>query len=1127
MNRPSPTVTPTMRRLVLAAALLALATGSAPAHADVDTAYFDRIRAARAALPVDPPAAWTPGSLARRAPLTSLDVLVVGCDFADSLMYGRDLDDFPGWPAQRRTSQVVPDGPGVGTPIFAAHDSTYFDLQMQRVDDYFRTVSFGRFDLRWDVHGTIVNLPEGMGYYGDDDSSSVRSVRMARQVIDAIDDEVDFSNYDTVLLIHAGAGQETDIDGDSPAQIFSNYLDVRDFQRAVDAEVLDEPFLATGEAPVEHVLVLPESLAQDPPTGVALGGFFDVRGVFAFELGLRMGMLSLADFTPGNFPDSQGIGNFGLMGYGLFTGLGTVPAAPCAMNRYLMGWVDAVDVTSTASVRIGAMNAVGDAVSDTLLVRVPITDREYWLLEYRLQDPNGDLFYSFPGKEAEGGGNGNNLPDYFDADSTVGDGTPTSTFDPTVDTWEDELGAEWDWFMSENGARTADGCQRAGGSGLYVWHVDERVIQDAILAGTNTINGDATRKGVDVEEADGLQDLDSLAGGVYLLGSDDDAWRGEGNTEFGPTTRPSTASNDGFDTGIRIFGMSEVVQDSLPKFEFPDGSGNFFCSGFVYAPAMTFEVEFGVDASGPREIGRVRMDGFAPVADLRAVDFFGPGGSAADDGAIEIVAVADSGRVLVWQDGVEPWNGTDAVFHRAAGEEFVGAPSFLEAFGLVIATTGDVGVTQLLPSGPVVLDDQAAAFDGPPLSGAVGSGTGDVLAFRWVRASDDAFVVEELRPGSSQVLRTTAPIDATFDAALLHTTLSGFAVGVQSDSTATSIVVFDRQGQVHRRVPVQGGVIGSTLTPLGLGIPLLDPVVAWVGDDGRVHTTALQPDDTDLDRTSIDGGLPASGLATARATAAGASVLALSAGDALHVLDANLRQLPGFPYRVARGGVDDVVGTRAVPPVLVDLDGDGRVEVIWHEPAGTVHAVDLQGRALDGWPIAGPSEPISSPVVADLDGDGDLDLAVAGRFENVVSVDSPARDFERRVRGEIRVYDLEVPVGAYAPWTQFGGDTARRVLDGQVVRAGSVGADPGLVVYPNPSIDGTVRVRFRVPRDGAFRLAIYTLEGQEVLVTDPVAVEAGTFFEEEIHLVDVASGMYLCRVSGDGVDERGVLTVVR
>ena len=305
----------------------------------------------------------------RRAP-ASLELMVVGFDFTDSLMWGRNLDDFPGWPPQRRQSQRIP---GTDIMVFAAHDSVYFDLQMRRVDAYFSTVSFGAFGMDWSVHAEIQNVPHPMGWFADPDSGTVRLARVAQDIADAIDPVVDFTGVDTFVLIHAGAGSETDLNNDSPDQIPSNYLDRRDFEDAVEAGLLEVPWIVTDEANLEHALILPESETQDPLQGVPGSGFFDVRGVYCFEFGLRLGMLSLADFTPASFPDSQGIGNFGLMGYGLFTGLGIVPAAPSAMNRMLMGWVDAVEVTSDADLRIAPMLDPATVAGDTNLVRVPVS----------------------------------------------------------------------------------------------------------------------------------------------------------------------------------------------------------------------------------------------------------------------------------------------------------------------------------------------------------------------------------------------------------------------------------------------------------------------------------------------------------------------------------------------------------------------------------------------------------------------------------------------------------------------------------------------------------------------------------------------------------------------------------
>ncbi|XXX73568.1 FG-GAP-like repeat-containing protein [Sorangium sp. So ce134] len=83
--------------------------------------------------------------------------------------------------------------------------------------------------------------------------------------------------------------------------------------------------------------------------------------------------------------------------------------------------------------------------------------------------------------------------------------------------------------------------------------------------------------------------------------------------------------------------------------------------------------------------------------------------------------------------------------------------------------------------------------------------------------------------------------------------------------------------------------------------------------------------------------------------------------------------------RIARGAL--------ASPVLADLDGDGRLDVIQAAFDGKVYAFDADGGALRGWPVEvhyeGPlaAEPargrlIATPAVADFDGDGLPELLV-------------------------------------------------------------------------------------------------------------------------------------------------------
>jgi hypothetical protein len=174
-------------------------------------------------------------------------------------------------------------------------------------------------------------------------------------------------------------------------------------------------------------------------------------------------------------------------------------------------------------------------------------------------------------------------------------GTPTGKFDPATDTHEDLRGAEWDFAMSENNARQVG--ELGAGSGVYIWHVDEGVIA-AVFGGTaNLFNADPAHKAVDLEEADGVQDLDSSEPSAWQLGGDDDSFRGEDNHRFGPDTRPDTRSNGGLPTGVVMRDFSDVVRDSAA---YEVVVGEFTYPGYDYADTMTFVLERAVSGAGER-----------------------------------------------------------------------------------------------------------------------------------------------------------------------------------------------------------------------------------------------------------------------------------------------------------------------------------------------------------------------------------------------------------------------------------------------------------------------------------------------------------------------------------------------
>lgn len=98
-----------------------------------------------------------------------------------------------------------------------------------------------------------------------------------------------------------------------------------------------------------------------------------------------------------------------------------------------------------------------------------------------------------------------------------------------------ETGPTREYFLLENRQRIGSDRNLAG-TGLLIWHVDEATL--GRLWPSNTVMEEAGRKGLDLEEADGLRNLDIPAGSAWPSHPFPGA---KGVTAFGPGTTPSSA----------------------------------------------------------------------------------------------------------------------------------------------------------------------------------------------------------------------------------------------------------------------------------------------------------------------------------------------------------------------------------------------------------------------------------------------------------------------------------------------------------------------------------------------------------------------------------------------------------
>ncbi|MFI5407036.1 MAG: hypothetical protein ACHQ1D_11060, partial [Nitrososphaerales archaeon] len=116
------------------------------------------------------------------------------------------------------------------------------------------------------------------------------------------------------------------------------------------------------------------------------------------------------------------------------------------------------------------------------------------------------------------------------------------------------------------------------GNGILIWHIDENVINQKIA--DNKVNTNKHQRGVDVEEADGVQDIGEkfytiFGDEVIGEGLQEDFWYGSNPSPlfqdlFDKNTRPDTRTNTGANSLITMKNFSEIANTMSFNIEFGD-----------------------------------------------------------------------------------------------------------------------------------------------------------------------------------------------------------------------------------------------------------------------------------------------------------------------------------------------------------------------------------------------------------------------------------------------------------------------------------------------------------------------------------------------------------------------------
>jgi M6 family metalloprotease-like protein len=1043
------------------------------------------------------------GYLANQAAfIDTLRIIAIQLQFADSLMGGQ-------------TGSLRPE----------VRDSTWFANELKHVQQYFDAASQGRLTIEYDVTSALYTLPSDMGYYGDDEFEDTRGVELMQDAIALADADIDFSLYHTVMIVHAGAGQETDIFDNSRVQIYTTFFDQPDIDAAFEdstvAGLLTNDMKGGMPFVVDNFMIVPANSSQD-------GRIIGSLGLWLFEVGSRLGLLPLFDSTPSGFPDSRGVGDYDVMSYGLFAAEGFVPVFPSAFNRVVAGWIDPLVVETDGDFRLRDMNTA--TAADTSCLKIPVTESEYYLVVNRAHDTNFDSLFTFGDLDS------NRIPNNTDS----------------------LAGAEFDFFMTDftnpflvKPDPNAGGVLRRfiiTGSGIYIWHVDESVIRQTTEAGFLP-NDFSSRKGVDLEEADGVQDLDGVAD-FFSFGSHFDSYRTETNSTFDDDSEPNSKSNSGSPSNISITGFSDAdsfmtctVTISKP---FTETRTRWPASGDYQAPTA-----FDLDGVGPMEV--------VTLADFGGVYAFNPNGTEFVDNVPDVIepfiAVANA-----------QWVGTPAVGDIDGGgdEEIIAVDvSIVYAWkgdGSDVADGDNNGSTigPLYTGGPFAAPPMLVNIDADPqMEIAIVEKQGDSLAVFFIDGTGAVVVPSDPNVLPAWPLKVRGQYCAPLAYGAVGTATrdsEGLVIAFADTNTATySLLIapvrvrsgiafysnrfsIPANGDLREQFPpvsapavgdLNGDGFDEAVFTLADGrAVVLSPASAFDPNSSMVAGAVMTPPSIPsefriVELRAANPSAPALGDVDGNGTLE----IVVVDDENFYVLENNGRVRTNWPRSKRSNELGDFPGLEfdrmLTSPLIAEVTGGGSMDILFPDADGTLYGFDASGRDIAGFPRLGPSHAGATPSIADLDGDGELSVITLGDIALVQTVDAVS---DTIVAANTMVLSIQSLPGSSAQdasfWSTYQHDTSRqgRVTESNPLQTSSQVAEAAsFIVYPNPVRGTQVHARIVLNAAAKVNVEIFNLEGESALdkqfsMVNPAGA-IGTPFDEVLDVSRLASGVYLMRLS--------------
>ena len=462
------------------------------------------------------------------------------------------------------------------------HDRSYFYSQLKAVNNYFQSVSYGQFGIDlvqssiYPLESISYELSQPMSYYypyNEENISEDRIVGLFKETVELAHstDGLDYSDYDLIIVFHAGIGQDFSLPflDPTPEDIPSTFIDPKMIKNSTGENVI-----TIGSAMIDKGIILPETqnhlnydisssmFASEPdPCDYQYG----LNGTLSLMIGFAVGLPPLWDIESGE----SRIGVFGLMDQGSNNGRGVIPSPPDPWSRIYAGWEKPNIIQSNSQI------ALPNRSKDNI-VRINLNESEYFLIENRVNYfRKGVSVDSIRFKTWE----------------------ETDTYPSFIKSLKDSVNIESD----DNGVIVKIPNYDIGlpGAGLMIWHIDDNRIQSGI--DNYSINKNIDLVGIDIEEADGAQDIGNESffmfndpssgyfGDIWFAGNKE-YYRANPQNEgippfFNETTYPNTHSNNGSKSYVSIENIGPAadtitfsINNNLKPYGYSDSSAYYRAS---------------------------------------------------------------------------------------------------------------------------------------------------------------------------------------------------------------------------------------------------------------------------------------------------------------------------------------------------------------------------------------------------------------------------------------------------------------------------------------------------------------------------------------------------------------------